>query len=95
MSVRHAMNPEAKLPKLKELSQDDWDYELHDGGAIRQLKYRIRFNSFGSMADVADLVVNSGVGESWKQSHYVVKPEATGIREEGKTTVNACSGLDS
>jgi len=47
------------------------------------------------MADMADLVVNSGVGESWKQSHYVVKPEATGIREEGKTTVNACSGLDS
>lgn len=63
------MNPEAKLPKLKQLSQDDWDYELHDGGAILQLKYRIRFNSFGSMTDVADLVVNSGVGESWKQSH--------------------------
>ena len=47
------------------------------------------------MADVADLVVNSGVGESWKQSHYVVKQEATRIREEDKTMVNACSGFDS
>ncbi|PNP59656.1 hypothetical protein FNYG_14866 [Fusarium nygamai] len=82
-------NPEAKLPKLKERN-DDWDYELHNGGTILQLKNRIRFNPFSCMADVTDLVSKSGLGESWRQSHYVVKSEATGITEEDKKKASTC-----
>lgn len=82
-------NPEAKLPKLKELN-DDWDYELHEGATILQLKHRIRSSPSHCIADVTDLVAESGFGESWRQSHHVVKPEATGETQEDKRKVNSC-----
>jgi hypothetical protein len=83
-------NPEAKLSRLREASEYDWYYELHEDGSILQMKHRIRFDVDGSLVDSVDLLRRLGASGDWTLSHHIVKPDTTYITDKDKRKTYAC-----
>ncbi|KAF5692042.1 Heterokaryon incompatibility protein [Fusarium denticulatum] len=74
-----ASNAEAQLLKLREVSDWCWDYELHEGGSVLQMKARILGAIDDSLVDAVNLLRRLGASGDWTLSHHVLFRGVRGV----------------
>lgn len=86
----HASNAEANLLKLREVSDWNWYYELHEGECVLQMKARIPGAIDDSLVDAVKLLRKLGASGDWILSHHVVASNAMYFSEIDNNKMLAC-----